>query len=131
MTGLILSPHKTLPGRYARQVWEPGAPHRRRAMHAAVFEASGDAEALRPRPRAVIARAQRGCGREVISLAWTYAHHERGLKIWGVKKAWAHVAHRLAPYQTVVTAVMAKRARLDGVEVLVQQPNRQEEALAY
>ena len=39
--------------------------------------------------------------------------------------------HRLAPYQTVVTAVMANRARLDGIEVLVQQPNRQEEEMAY
>ena len=39
--------------------------------------------------------------------------------------------HRLAPYQTVVTAVIANRARLDGIEVLVQQPNRQEEEMAY
>jgi hypothetical protein len=58
-------------------------------------------------------------------------HHERGLKIWGVKKAWDHVAHRLVPYQTVVTAVIANRTRLDGLEVLVQQPNQQEEELAY
>jgi hypothetical protein len=41
------------------------------------------------------------------------------------------VEHRLAPSQTVVTAVMANRARLDGGAVLGQQPNRQEEALAY
>jgi len=67
----------------------------------------------------------------VISLDWTYAHHERGPKIWGVKKAWDHVEQRLAPYQTVVTAVIANRARLDGIEVLVQQPNRQDEELAY
>ena len=131
VTGLILSPNKTLQGISDMQVWEPGAPHSRRAMHEAVFEAGWDAEALMPRHRAVIASAHRGCGREVISLDWTYAHHERGLKIWGVKKAWDHVQHRLAPYQTVVTAVIANRARLDGVEVLVQQPNRQEEELAY
>jgi hypothetical protein len=84
-----------------------------------------------PRHRAVIARAHRGCGREVISRDWTYAHHERGRKIWGVQKAWEHVEHRLAPYQTVVTAVMANRARLDGLEVLVQQPHRQDEERAY
>jgi hypothetical protein len=84
-----------------------------------------------PHHRAVIAGAHRGCGREVISLDWTYAHHERGAKIWGVKKAWDHVAQRLAPYQTVVTAVIANRARLDGIEVLVQQPSRQDEELAY
>jgi hypothetical protein len=41
------------------------------------------------------------------------------------------VAQRLAPYQTVVTAVIANRARLDGIEVLVQQPSRQDEELAY
>src|SRR5207253_9534765 len=89
------------------------------------------ADALMPHHRAVIAGAHRGHGREVISLDWTYAHHERGPKIWGVKKAWDHVEHRLAPYQTVVTAVIADRARLDGIEVLVQQPNRQEEEMAY
>ena len=83
-----------------------------------------------PRPRAVIGRAQRGCGREVISLAWTYAHHERGLKRWGVKKAWDHVEHRLVPYQTVVTAGIANRPRLAGIEVLVQQPNQQDEEWA-
>ena len=131
VTGLILSPHKTLQGIYDMQVWEPGAPHSRRAMHEAVFEAGWAADALMPHHRAVIAGAHRGHGREVISLDWTYAHHERGPKIWGVKKAWDHVEHRLAPYQTVVTAVLANRARLDGIEVLVQQPNRQDEELAY
>jgi hypothetical protein len=130
LTGLLLSPHKTLQGLYAGQVWEPGAPRSRRAMHAAVFEAGWAADALMPHHRAVIAGAPRGRGREVISLDWTYAHHERGGKIWGVKKAWDHVAHRLVPYQTVVTAVMANRVRLDGIEVLVQQPHQQEEELA-
>jgi hypothetical protein len=51
--------------------------------------------------------------------------------MWGVKKAWDHVEPRLVPSQTVVTAVMANRARLDGIEVLVQQPNQPEEELAY
>lgn len=131
VTGLILSPKKTLQGIYDRQVWEPGAPHSRRAMPEAVFEAGWDAEALMPHHRAVIAGAHRGCGREVIRLDWTYAHHERGRKIWGVKKAWDHVEQRLVPSQTVVTAVIAHRVRLDGIEVLVQQPNQQDEELAY
>ena len=131
VTGLILSPNKTLQGLYDAQVWEPGAPRSRRAMHEAVFEAGWAADALMPHHRAVIAGAHRGCGREVISLDWTYAHHERGPKIWGVKKAWEHVQQRLAPYQTVVTAVIANRGRLDGIEVLVQQPSRQDEELAY
>jgi hypothetical protein len=131
VTGLLLSPNKTLQGLYDAQVWEPGAPRSRRAMHEAVFEAGWAADALMPHHRAVIAGAHRGCGREVISLDWTYAHHERGPKIWGVKKAWDHVEQRLAPYQTVVTAVIANRARLDGIEVLGQPPSRQDEELAY
>jgi hypothetical protein len=67
----------------------------------------------------------------VLSLDWTYAHHERGLKIWGVKKAWDHVAKRLPPYQTVLTAVVANRTLLDGVEVVVQGPDRCEEEMGY
>jgi hypothetical protein len=131
VTGLILSPNKTLQGIYDVQVWEPGAARSRRAMHEAVFEAGWDAEALMPHHRAVIAGAHRGGGREVISLDWTYVHHERGLKIWAVKKAWDHVENRLVPYQTVVTAVLANRTRLDGIEVRVQLPNRDEEEMAY
>jgi hypothetical protein len=100
-------------------------------MHEAVLEAGWAAEALRPHHRAVIAGAPRGRGREVISLDWTYAHHERGRKIGGVKKAWDHVERRLVPYQTVGTAVIANRTRLDGIEVLVQQPHQQDEELAY
>src|SRR5438445_4770050 len=101
VTGLHLSPNKTLQGIYDMQVWEPGAPHSRRAMHEAVFEAEWAADALMPHHRAVIAGAHRGHGREVISLDWTYAHHERGPKIWGVKKAWDDVDTRPEALQTV------------------------------
>ena len=100
-------------------------------MHEAVFEARWNAEALMPRHREVVAGAHRGRGHEGISLDWTSAHHERGLKMWGVKKAWDHGEQRLVPYQTVVTAVVANRARFDGLEVVVQQPERYEEELAY
>jgi hypothetical protein len=131
VTGLLLSPNKTLQGIYDMQVWESGAPRSRRAMHAAVFEAGWDADALMLHHRAVIAGAHRGREREVISVDWTYAHHERGLQIWGVKKAWDHVEHRLAPYQTVVTAVIANRVRLNGIEVRVQQPDHSDEERAY
>src|SRR4029450_7052043 len=131
VTGLILSPNKTLQGIYDVQVWgEDGKPSRR-AMHEAISEAAGAADALLPRHRQVVAAEHRGRGREVLSLDWTYAHHERGPKIWGVKKAWDHVERRLAPYQTLVTAVIANRERLCGVEVMVQQPDRYEEEVAY
>jgi hypothetical protein len=131
VTGLLLSPNKTLQGIYDGQVWEPDMPRSRRAMHEAVFEAGWAAEALMPRHRAVVAAAHRGRGRAVISLDWTYAHHERGRKMWAVPKAWDHVEHRLASYQTVVTAVVANRGRLDGIEVVVQQPDRHAAEMAY
>ena len=131
MTGLLLSPNKTLQGIYALQVWGEEQPPSRRAMHEAVFEAGWAADALMPHHRKVIAPDHRGRGREVLSLDWTYAHHARGPKIWGVKKAWEHVQQRLTPYQTVVTAVVANRKFLDGVEVVVQQPDRHEEEVAY
>jgi hypothetical protein len=131
LAGLILSPNKTLQGIYTGQVWEPEAPHSRRAMHEAVFEAAWEADALMPRHREVVAGAHRGRGHEVISLDWTYAHHERGRKIWAAHKAWDHVEHRLATYQTVVTAVVANRHRLDGIEVVVQLPAQHDAEMAY
>jgi hypothetical protein len=131
VTGLILSPNKTLQGIYDLQVWAPDQAPSRRAMHEAVFEAGWDAERLMPCHRAVIAPAHHGRGRAVLSLDWTYAHHERSTKIWGVKPAWDHVERRMVPYQTVVTAVIASRARLDGVEVVVQSPDRRAEEEGY
>jgi len=61
-------------------------------------------------------------GREVFSLDWTYAHHERGPHIWGVKKCWDHVEGRMVRYQTVVTVVITNRALFDGRVVVVQSP---------
>jgi hypothetical protein len=125
--GLLLSPNKTLQGIYDAQVWPGGAPPSRRAMHAAVFEAGWDSDRLLQRHRALVAPEHRGRGREVLSLDWTYAHHERGPHIWGVKKRWDHVEGRMAHYQTVVTAVIANRTLIDGVEVRVQPPAVHEE----
>jgi hypothetical protein len=130
-TGLILSPHQTLHGLYDLQVWGEGVKPRRRAMHEAVFEAGGDAEALLPLHRQVVALAPQGRGREVLSLDWPYAHHDRGPTIWGVQAAWDHVAKRPARYQPVMTAVIANRERIEGVEVVVQQPKRQDEEVMY
>ncbi len=68
VTGLILSPHKTLQGIYDLQVESKGENKRRRAMHAAGLGAGWDAEALLQRHRATIAQDHRGRGREVLSL---------------------------------------------------------------
>src|SRR2546427_9783937 len=71
VTGLLLSPNKTLQGIYDMPVWEPGAPHSRRAMHEAVCEAGWTADTLMPHHRAVIAGANRDGRREVLSSEWT------------------------------------------------------------
>jgi hypothetical protein len=100
-------------------------------MHAAVFEAGWDSDALMGRHREVVAGTHRGRGLEVMSLDWTYIHHERGPAIYAVKRAYDHVTGRVSRYQTVVTAVVANTDYLDGVAVEVQFPNYQTEELAY
>jgi hypothetical protein len=121
VTGLMLSPNKTLQGIYDLQVWGDEPPSRR-AMHTAVFEAGWDADGLLPQHRAIVAPEHRGRGREVISLDWTLAHHEWGPGIYGVTKSYDYVDRRLARFQTVVTAVIANREVIDGIEVRVQPP---------
>jgi hypothetical protein len=66
ITGLILSPNKTLQGIYDLQVWEGEAPSRR-AMHEAVFESGWDSGALIEHHRTGVAQAYQGRGRQVIS----------------------------------------------------------------
>jgi len=121
VTGLIVSPNKTLQGIYDLQVWERPAPSRR-AMHAGVFEAGWDDTALMQRHREAIAGAYRGHGRAVIALDWTLVHHERGPQIYAVSRAYDYVTHRTTLFQTVVTAVVANRKVFDGLEVSVQNP---------
>jgi hypothetical protein len=87
ITGLILSPNKTLQGIYDLQVWEGEAPSRR-AMHEAVFESGWDSVALIEHHRREVAQAYQGRGCQVISLDWTLAHHERGPKIYAVTKSY-------------------------------------------
>jgi hypothetical protein len=122
VSGLILSPNKTLQGIYDLQVWADDQAPSRRAMHEAIFEASWASEALMLRHREVVSVDHRGHGREVISLAWTLAHHDRGAHIWGVNAAWDYTQRRYSRYQTVMTAVIANRELIDGLEVAVQSP---------
>jgi hypothetical protein len=130
VTGLIISPNKTLQGIYDWQVWDQAQPSRR-AMHEAVFEAGWDSQALIQRHRTHVARDHRGRGREVISLDWTLAHHERGPRIFGVDQAYDYVQKRTARFQTVVTAVISNRHVIDGLEVVVQEPKALKEEMAY
>jgi len=86
VTGLVVSPNKTLQGLSDLQGWDGKTPSRR-AMHAGVFEAGGDDDAFMQRHRGEIAGADRRHSRAVIALAWPLAHHERGPQIDGVRRA--------------------------------------------
>src|SRR4029434_8198592 len=130
VTGLLVSPNKTSQGIYAAQVWEGEGPSYR-AMHEAVFEAGWDAEELLPRHRKLIAPEHRHRGREVISLDWTLVHHERGPHIYGVTKSYDYVERRMAHFQTTVTAVIANRQVIDGIDAQIQVPNLCKEEEAY
>jgi len=130
VTGLIVSPNKTLQGIYAQQVWEEDKPTRR-TMHEAVFEAGWEAEELLPRHRTLIAPEHRGRGREVISLDWTLVHHDRGPHIYGTAKSYDYVERRMGRFQTVVTGVIANRQVIDGIDVRIQVPNVCKEEEAY
>jgi hypothetical protein len=130
VTGLIVSPNKTLQGIYANQVWEERQPTRR-TMHEAVFEAGWEAEELLPRHRTLIAPEHRGCGREVISLDWTLVHHERGPHIYGVTRSYDYVERRMGRFQTTVTAVIANRQLIDGIDVRIQEPDVSKEEEEY
>ena len=130
VTGLLVSPNKTLQGIYATQVWPEQKPSRR-AMHEAVFEAEWKAEELLPRHRARMAREHRNRGREVISLDWTLVHHERGPHIYGTTKSYDYVARRMARFQTTVTAVIANRQLIDGIGVQIQEPDIGKEEEVY
>jgi hypothetical protein len=130
VTGLLVSPNKTLQGIYAQQVWPEQKPSRR-AMHEAVFEAGWNAEDLLPRHRALIAPEHRDRGREVISLDWTLVHHERGPHIYGTTKSYDYVDRRMTRFQTTVTAVIANRQLIDGIGVQIQEPDVSKEEEAY
>jgi hypothetical protein len=130
VTGLVTSPNKTLQGIYDLQVFEGDRPSRR-AMHEAVFEAGWDCDQLMPRHRARVAPDHKGRGREVISLDWTLAHHDRGPEIFGVNRAYDYVEKRMALFQTVVTAVVSNRSFIDGIEAVVQKPGVGAEEEAY
>ena len=100
-------------------------------MHEAVFEAGWETSELMSQHRAVVAAQHRGRGREVIDLDWTFAHHPGSEKIFGAKAAYDYVNGCWSCYQTVVTATIANRNRVDGIAVEVQQPNYAQEELAY
>ena len=130
VTGLVISPNKTLQGIYDLQVWEEEPPTRR-AMHQAVFESGWDFQELMRQHRKSVSLEHRGSGIEVISLDWTFSHHDRGEEIYGVKKRYDYVEKRMSKYQTVVTAAISNSSFIDGLDVVVQEPNYEKEEELY
>jgi hypothetical protein len=130
ITGLVLSPNKTLQGIYDLQVWEGEAPSRR-AMHEAVFESGWDSAAFMKHHRTEVAQTYQGRGRQVLSLDWTLSHHERGPTIYAVTRSYDYVERRMALFQTVVTAVVSNREWIDGLEVVAQVPHDGKAEEAY
>ena len=131
ISGLLLSGNKTLQGIHSQWVFPVRATVSRRAMHEAVFEAGWDRERLMVQHRATVSQQHHGHGPEVISIDWTFAHHERSKQIYGVKRAYDYVEKRMSRYQTVMTVAVANRQRVDGLAVDVQFPNYQAEEKAY
>ena len=131
ITGLILSPNKTLENIHSQQFWSEEKGVKRRAMHHAVFEAGWDSEKIMPKHREIVASEHKGRGEEVISLDWTLTHHEQGEKIYGVKKLYDYVEGKMSRYQTVVTATVANREIIDGIELIIQEPSYEKEELNY
>jgi hypothetical protein len=130
VTGLEISPNKTLQGIYDLQVFDGTRPSRR-AMDEAIFEAGWDCSELIRRHRAIVAKDHNEGGGEVISVDWTLAHHDRGPKIFGVKKAYDYVERGNALFQTVVTAVISNGELIDSLEAVVQKPGEIAEEEAY
>ncbi|MGF1570827.1 MAG: hypothetical protein ACFCVD_22590 [Nodosilinea sp.] len=79
--GRRLSANKTLQGIYSQWVFPPGAEVSRRAMHEAVFEAGWDREGLMAQHRSTVSAQHQGHGPAVMSIDWTFAHHERSQQI--------------------------------------------------
>ena len=131
VSGLLLSPNKTLQGIYGQLVCSKGKKASRRAMHEAVFEAGWDVEELMKSHRKEISKKHKGKRRGIISIDWTLAHHDYSEKIYGAKHSYDYVEKRMGTYQTVMTAAVANRERVDGVAVEVQYPKYQAEEKAY
>jgi hypothetical protein len=130
VTGLIISPNKTLQGIYDLQVWKDKRPSRR-AMHESVFESGWDSDALIKQHRKFVSSSHRGQGKEVISLDWTFSHHNRGSEIYGVKKEYDYVERHTSRFQTVITAVVSNDKLIDGLDAVVQAPNVSESEMEY
>lgn len=131
ITGLIVSPNKTLQGIHDLQVCLNNKKVSSRAMHEAVFEAGWKSDQLMPYHRERVSRQYKGKKKHVISIDWTHSHHARGSHIFGVKKGYDYVKGGYGLFQTILTATVADTQRVDGLEVEIQQPAQLSKEKAY
>jgi len=100
-------------------------------MHQSVFESSWDSDTLIEQHRKFVSPSHRGQGKEIISLDWTFSHHDRGPEIYGVKKEYDYVEKRTSQFQTFVTAVISNDNLIDGLDAVVQAPDVCESEMEY
>ena len=124
----MTSENKTLQGIHDQQVWPGDNQISSRAMHEAVF---GQSDNLMPHHRMLVGQNYRGKGRAVISLDWSFSHHDRGPHLFGVKEDYDYVNKCPGRFQTVLTATVANTQRLDGIEVKIQHPLAYAQEKAY
>ena len=132
VSGLLLSENKTLQGIHSQYVsTQANSLSGRRAMHAGVFESAWSWEEMMVCHRREVSGYYQQRERLGISLDWTFGHHERGKQMFGVKRQYDYVDHRMSCYQTILSAVVANRERQDGVGVSVQAAKWEAEELEY
>ncbi len=131
ITGLILSPNKTLQGIHGFQCYS-GCSVSRRSMHEAVFETNWDDEKLMVRHRQNLSlKYSSGKGKSAISLDWTFGHHESGKHIFGVKKQWDYVNNRYSFCQTIPTATISNNTSFDPIDIEIQEPKHLQQEKKY
>ena len=67
----------------------------------------------------------------MISFDWTFCHHEWGPKIHGNHMGYDYVEGRCCLMQTVLTATIANRDIIDGIDIVVQEPGYEKKEMAY
>ena len=132
VTGLIINPNKTLQGIYNASITDRNQSSRR-ASHKAIFESNGwDANELLKKHREVVSKDHYKKGKkEIISLDWTFAHHDKGFKMFANKKSYDYVNKRYCFFQTVMTATVSNPYLIDCIDIVVQKPNTEKEEKAY
>ncbi len=119
IAGLILSENKTLEGIHDAFYFDQEKKVSRRAMHQSVFETDWkDKELIRSHWE--ILQDKYAGGKSSIVLDTTMGHHERGLKIFGVKKGYDYVNGRYGAFQNVWTISITDGEKVDGIDLWVQ-----------